>query len=135
LRWNDSILPGEGHLDVQMEIEMALAGKVMESFHLKPESFIYDVTSTFVEGEGGAEILLCGYSMDHRPDCRQVNYTLCVTMDPTVPLFHEAFPGNTVDSKTVKETMVRFKDKLGLDGCFGRPRHRHQCEHSRDCGR
>lgn len=39
--------------DVQMEIEMALAGRVMESFHLKPESFIYDVTSTFVEGEGG----------------------------------------------------------------------------------
>jgi len=104
--------------DVQMEIEMALAARVMESFHLKPESFIYDVTSTFVEGEGGAEILQYGYSRDHRPDCRQVNYSLCVTMNPTVPLFHEAFPGNTVDSKTVKETMVRFKDKLGLYGCL-----------------
>lgn len=104
--------------DVQMEIEMALAGNVMESFHLKPESFIYDVTSTFVAGEGGAEILQYRYSRDHRPDCRQVNYSLCVTMNPTVPLFHEAFPGNTVDSKTVKETMVRFMDKLGLGGCL-----------------
>ena len=104
--------------DVQIEIEMALAARVMESFHLKPESFIYDVTSTFVEGEGGAEILQFGYSRDHRPDCRQVNYSLCVTMNPTVPLFHQAFPGNTVDSKTVKETMVRFKDMLGLDGCL-----------------
>ena len=104
--------------DVQMEIEMALAASFMESFHLKPESFIYDVTSTFVEGEGGAEILQYGYSRDHRPDCRQVNYSLCVTMHPTVPLFHQAFPGNTVDSKTVKETMVRFKDKLGLGGCL-----------------
>jgi len=104
--------------DVQMEIEMALAARVMEAFHLKPGSFIYDVTSTFVEGEGGADILQYGYSRDHRPDCRQVNYSLCVTMKPTVPLFHQAFPGNTVDSKTVKETMVRFKDKLGLDGCL-----------------
>jgi transposase len=104
--------------DVQADIEMALAGRVMESFHLKPKSFIYDVTSTFVEGEGGAEILQYGYSRDHRPDCRQVNYSLCVTMNPTVPLFHQAFPGNTVDSKTVKETMVRFKDRLGLDGCL-----------------
>jgi len=104
--------------DVQMEIEMALAARVMEAFHLKPESFIYDVTSTFVEGEGEADILQFGYSRDHRPDCRQVNYSLCVTMNPTVPLFHQAFPGNTVDSKTVKETMVRFKDMLGLDGCL-----------------
>jgi len=97
---------------------MALAARMMEAFHLKPESFIYDVTSTFVEGEGEAEILQYGYSRDHRPDRRQVNYSLCVTMKPTVPLFHQAFPGNTVDSKTVKETMVRFKDKLGLDGCL-----------------
>jgi len=104
--------------DVQMDIEIALAARVIESFHLEPESFIYDVTSTFVEGEGGAEILQYGYSRDHRPDCRQVNYSLCVTMEPTVPLFHQAFPGNTVDSKTVKETMVRFKDMLGLDGCL-----------------
>ena len=104
--------------DVQADIEMALAARVMEAFHLKPESFIYDVTSTFVEGEGGAEILQYGYSRDHRPDCRQVNYSLCVTMNPTVPLFHQAFPGNTVDSKTVKETMVRFRDQLGLDGCL-----------------
>ena len=43
--------------DIQLEIEMALAARVMEAYHLMPESFIYDVTSTFVEGEGGAEIL------------------------------------------------------------------------------
>jgi transposase len=101
-----------------MEIKMALAGRIIESFHLKPESFIYDVTLTFVEGEGGAEILQYGYSRDHRPDCRQVNYSLCMTMHPTVPLFHQAFPGNTVDSKTVKDTMARFKDMLGLGGCL-----------------
>lgn len=53
-----------------MEVEMALAERVMEEFHLKPKSLIYDVTSTFVEGEGGAEMLRYGYSRDYRPDCR-----------------------------------------------------------------
>jgi hypothetical protein len=46
--------------DVQMEIEMGLAARVVEAFQLKPESFIYDVTSTFVEGEEGAKILQYG---------------------------------------------------------------------------
>jgi hypothetical protein len=104
--------------DGQMEIEMALAARVMEAFHLKPGSLIYDVTSTFVEGEGGADMPQYGYSRDQHSDCRQVNYSLCVTMHPTVPLFHQAFPSNTVDSKTVSESMVRFKDKLWLDGCL-----------------
>jgi len=103
---------------VQMEIEMALASRVMERFHLKPDCFLYDVTSTFVEGEGVAGILQFGYSRDHRPDRKQVNYALCVTRKPTVPLFHQAFPGNTVDSKTVKDTMNRFQDGLGLEGCL-----------------
>jgi hypothetical protein len=39
-------------------------------------------------------------------------------LHPTVPLFHQAFPGNTIDSKTIRETIVRFKDKLGLGGCL-----------------
>lgn len=97
---------------------MAPAGRVMDAFHLKPKSFIYDVTSTFVEGGSGADILQFRYSRDHRPDCRQVNYSPCLTMNPTVPLFHQAFLENTVDSKAVKETMVGFKDNLGIDGCL-----------------
>ncbi|MDP6626692.1 MAG: IS1634 family transposase [Methanopyri archaeon] len=102
---------------VQQEIEMALAGRVMESFHLKPDVFLYDLTSTFVEGKGRASILQNGYSRDHRPDRKQVNYALCVTPEG-VPIFHEAFPGNQVDSKTVKDTMVRFQDQHELDGCL-----------------
>ena len=102
---------------VQQEIEMALAGRVMESFHLKPDVFLYDLTSTFVEGKGRASILQNGYSRDHRPDRKQVNYALCVTPEG-VPIFHEAFPGNQVDSKTVKDTMERFQDRHELEGCL-----------------
>ncbi|MDP7080657.1 MAG: IS1634 family transposase [Candidatus Undinarchaeales archaeon] len=103
---------------VQADVEMALCGRVMEAYHLKPRMFLYDLTSTFVEGEGAAPILQYGYSRDHRPDRKQVNYALCVTAPEGVPMFHEAFPGNQVDSKTVKETMERFQDRHGLDGCL-----------------
>lgn len=103
---------------VQADIEMELGGRVMEAYHLKPRMFLYDLTSTFVEGEGAAPILQFGYSRDHRPDRKQVNYALCVTAPEGVPVFHEAFPGNQVDSKTVKETMARFQDRHGLDGCL-----------------
>jgi len=103
---------------VQADIEMALCGRVMEAYHLKPSMFLYDLTSTFVEGEGTAPILQYGYSRDHRPDRKQVNYALCVTAPDGVPVFHEAFPGNQMDSTTVKDTMVRFQDRHGLDGCL-----------------
>lgn len=63
----------------------------MEEPYIKPKSFIYDVKSTFVEGKGGAETLLYSYSRNNRPGFRQVNYSLCVTMEPTVPLFHQTF--------------------------------------------
>jgi hypothetical protein len=48
--------------DVQVETEMALAAHAIEAFHLKPESFICDVTSTFVESEGETVIFQYGYS-------------------------------------------------------------------------
>ena len=103
---------------VQADIEMALCGRVLDAFHLKPRMFLYDLTSTFVEGEGAAPILQFGYSRDHRPDRKQVNYALCVTAPEGVPVFHEAFPGNQVDSKTVKDTMERFQDRHELEGCL-----------------
>ncbi len=104
--------------DVQRGIEVEFARNTIKRFNLDPEMFIYDLTSTFVEGVGAAPILQYGYSRDHRPDCKQVNYALCVTMPEGVPIFHEAFPGNLVDSKTVKTTMERFRDQVELTGCL-----------------
>lgn len=104
--------------DVQRKIETELARNTIKQFKLDPRMFLYDLTSTFVEGEGRADILQYGYSRDHRPDCKQVNYALCVTHPDGVPIFHEAFPGNLVDSKTVKTTMERFRDQLELTGCL-----------------
>ncbi len=100
-----------------VDIEMDLAVQVRAAFHLKDDTFLYDLTTTFVEGEGEAPSLRFGYSKDHRPDTKQVSYGLVVGRDEPVPLFHVAFPGNTHDSKTVDGLMDRFHDRLGLRGC------------------
>lgn len=104
--------------DAQQDIEIELARNTLRAYNLRPGVFLYDVTSTFVEGDGEADLLQYGYSRDHRPDCKQVNIGLCVTMPESVPLFHKIFPGNLADSTTLKSTMVQFQDELGLDGCL-----------------
>jgi len=104
--------------DVQMDIEIELARKARKEFGLEETTYLYDITSTFVEGEGEADILQFGYSRDSRPDRRQVNYGLVVTREWRIPLFHQAFPGNMNDSKTVKSTMNTFHEELGLQGCM-----------------
>jgi hypothetical protein len=103
---------------VQQDIEVELARNTLRAYNLKPGVFLYDVSSSFVEGAGEAEILQYGYSRDHRPDCKQLNIGLCVSMPEVVPLFHEVFPGNLADSTTLKATMIRFQDQTGLDGCL-----------------
>ncbi len=103
---------------VIVDIEMELAERTRAAFHLKDDTFLYDLTTTFVEGAGEAPLLKFGYSKDHRPDTKQVSYGIVVGRDEPVPLFHVAFPGNTHDSKTVDELMDRFHDRLGLKGCM-----------------
>lgn len=102
----------------QMDIETALAEKVRKEFALEETTYLYDITSTFVEGKGEADILQFGHSRDMRPDRRQVNYGLVVTREWSIPLFHQAFPGNLLDSKTVKSTLDNFHKQLGLRGCM-----------------
>jgi transposase len=62
----------------QVDIEMELAERVRAVFELEDDTFLYDLTSTFVEGEGEADILRMGYSKDHRPDAKQLSYGLIV---------------------------------------------------------
>ena len=96
----DQLLP---HKDV---IERHIKARLGDLFDLKFDVFLYDVTSTYFEGECASNPMARrGYSRDHRPDCPQVCIGLVVTPDG-IPLGHEVFDGNTNDSTTV-ETVVR----------------------------
>ncbi len=86
-------------------IEKHLKDRLGELFDLDYELLLYDVTSTYFEGEClGNPMAQRGYSRDSRPDCPQVCIGLVVTTEG-MPLGYEVFDGNTHDSATV-ETMV-----------------------------
>ena len=72
---------------------------------------LYDVTSTYFEGEASRnESAQRGYSRDHRPDCKQVNIALVVSRCG-MPVGYEVFEGNRHDSQTV-EQVVEHVEKI-----------------------
>jgi hypothetical protein len=71
-------------------------------FGVQFEFLLYDVTSTYFEGQALDNAKAGrGYSRDHRPDCKQVNIGLVVTLEG-LPIGYEIFAGNTADVTTVE---------------------------------
>lgn len=94
-------------------IEQHLVKRFGELFDLDYELLLYDVTSTYFEGQcADATLAQRGYSRDHRPDCLQVNIALVVTRDG-MPLGYEIFPGNTADVMTVEEIVEAMERRFG----------------------
>jgi transposase len=82
-------------------------------FGVRFEFLLYDVTSTYFEGEAkGNEKAARGYSRDQRPDCKQVNIGLVVTPEG-LPVGYEVFAGNTADVTTVEEMVEMMESKYG----------------------
>jgi len=93
-----------------------LSKRVGELFAIDNEVLLYDVTSTYFEGEAGANAQAQrGYSRDHRPDCKQVCIALVVTFDG-FPLGYEVFAGNTHDSTTVRTIVETMEARHGTVG-------------------
>jgi hypothetical protein len=94
-------------------IERHLKGRLGTLFDLKYDLLLYDVTSTYFEGQClGNPMARRGYSRDSRPDCVQVCIGLVVT-EGGIPLGHEVFDGNTNDSTTVEEIVEAMEAKYG----------------------
>ena len=77
------------------------------------EFLIYDVTSTFFEGQAAGNTLAArGYSRDNRPDCQQVCIGLVVSPEG-LPLAYEIFAGNRTDVTTVQDIVKLMEEKYG----------------------
>ena len=97
-------------------IEAHLSRRCGELFAVQNEVLLYDVTSTYFEGEAEANPLAQrGYSRDHRPDCKQVCIALVVTFDG-FPLGYEVFAGNTHDSRTLQTIVATMEARHGVLG-------------------
>jgi transposase len=94
-------------------IEKHLKGRLGELFELEYDLLLYDITSTYFEGQlSGNPQAKRGYSRDKRPDCVQVCIGLVVTTDG-MPLGYEVFAGNRHDSKTIEEIVEKMERKYG----------------------
>jgi len=95
------------------KVEVFLKERLGELFDLKYDLLLYDVTSTYFEGQaGGNPQAKRGYSRDHRSDCKQVCIALVVTRDG-FPLGYEVFDGNRHDSTTVEEIVEKMEGLYG----------------------
>jgi transposase len=97
----------------RVAIERALAERERTLFNLDDRLFLYDLTSTYFEGQ-------ClqnpqaqrGYSRDGRPDCKQVVVGLVLDRDG-FPKAHEVFEGNRTDRTTVADMLDALEQRVG----------------------
>jgi transposase len=103
----DQLLPHKAQL------EQHLKQRLGELFGLKYDLLLYDVTSTYFEGQALANPLAQrGYSRDNRPDCKQVCIALVVSRDG-MPIGYQLFAGNKADVTTVQEIVTTMEQRYG----------------------
>ena len=103
----DELLPHKEALEIHLKTRMG------ELFDIEYDLLLYDVTSTFFEGQClGNPLAKRGYSRDQRSDCKQVCIGLVVTRCG-MPLGYEVFAGNTVDVTTVKGIVETMENRYG----------------------
>lgn len=105
------------HLLVHKQaLEAYLSQRCGELFEPQNEVLLYDVTSTYFEGQAEANPQAQrGYSRDHRPDCKQVCIALVVTFDG-FPLGYEVFAGNVHDARTLRTIVTTMEARHGVLG-------------------
>lgn len=97
-------------------LEAHLSKRCGELFAVHNEVLLYDVTSTYFEGQAEANPQAQrGHSRDHRPDCKQVCIALVVTFDG-FPLGYEVFAGNVHDSRTLQTIVATMEERHGVVG-------------------
>jgi transposase len=94
------------------QIEQELFLRLRHLFALQVDLVFYDLTSTYFEGNGPAELAKHGYSRDSKPRNRQV--LVGVVMIDGWPIAHHVFEGNQRDSTTVESVLKDLQERFGL---------------------
>src|SRR5580693_4025872 len=100
-------------LEHKQELFVWLKQKWGDLFHADFEVLLYDLTSTYFEGEMEENPKAKrGYSRDGRPDCVQLVIALVVTTDG-FPLAYEVLDGNTSDRATLRDFLAKIETTYG----------------------
>jgi hypothetical protein len=100
-------------LEHKQDLFVWLKQKWADLFQADFEVLLYDLTSTYFEGEMEQNPKAKrGYSRDGRPDCLQVVIALVITPDG-FPLAYEVMDGNTPDSTTLRGFLEKIEKAYG----------------------
>jgi transposase len=95
------------------EVKSDVPSEVASSAATSQELFLYDVTSSYLEGEHN-ELAAWGYNRDGKPTKRQIVIGLLCDQQGT-PLSVEVFPGNTSDPVTVSNQLSKLVERFGCN--------------------
>jgi len=99
--------------DILQEDFSALAENEKTLFNLDDTVYLYDLTSTYFEGQAKANPQAKrGYSRDQRPDCKQVVVGLVLDRDG-FPKAHEIFDGHTQDRRSLDQMLDVLEKRTG----------------------
>jgi transposase len=93
-------------------IEHALFVTLRDLFSLRVDMVLYDLTSTYFEGDGPPGLGAHGHSRDGKPRNRQVLVGL--VMIDGWPIAHHVFAGNWRDANTVPQVLRDIEQRFGL---------------------
>jgi transposase len=100
-------------LEHKQELFVWLKQKWADLFQAEFEVLLYDLTSTYFEGDMEENPKAKrGYSRDSRPDCLQVVIALVITPDG-FPLAYEVMDGNTSDRTTLRQFLSHIENTYG----------------------
>jgi transposase len=93
-------------------IEVALFHRLRDLFSLQPDLVLYDITSTYFEGAGPADLARHGYSRDGQP--QDVQVIVGVVMVAGWPIAHHVWAGNRIDHSTVQEVIKDLRQRFAF---------------------
>ena len=100
-------------LPLKTKLEQHLKERYGELFQAQFDVLLYDLTSTYVEGEATSNPMMRrGYSRDHRPDCEQLVLAVIVNCEG-FPFSYEVFDGNRADVTTLEVILRTVERKYG----------------------
>lgn len=99
------------------------SSRAVREFEIDLSQIHSDTTSVTFSGnyEGQADkeaqkrppLITFGFNKDHRPDLKQLVYSLTISADGAVPVHHKVYDGNTTDDRTHIETWLTVRDIAG----------------------
>jgi len=88
---------------VKNQIEVALFGRLRDLFNLCPDLVLFDITSTYFEGQGPKNFARYGYTRDGKP--QNVHVVVGLVLVAGWPIAHYVWEGNRLDVTTVIEVV------------------------------